>query len=84
MLLRAHAWADVDLLAKLSPGGGGLDFAGCNDDLGGGDVFLVGALCLSAGHRGIEQSTIQECRHPTEPRGHLILVVVSLLLLEES
>ena len=41
---RQGGTADADLLAALTPGGGGLDLAGWDDDLGGEPIDFGGVL----------------------------------------
>ena len=41
---RQGGTADADLLAALTPGGGGLDLAGCDDDLVGEPIDFGGVL----------------------------------------
>jgi hypothetical protein len=52
---------DVDLLAELTPGGGGLDLAGWDDDLGGGEPIDFGGV-LGVGISGTKTSALVPSR----------------------
>jgi hypothetical protein len=58
---RQGGTADADLLAELTPGGGGLDLAGCDDALGGGEPIDFGGV-LGLGISGTKTSALVPSR----------------------
>ena len=58
---RQGGTADADLLAALTPGGGGLDLAGWDDDLGGGEPIDFGGV-LGVGISGTKTSALVPSR----------------------
>ena len=58
---RQGGTADADLLAALTPGGGGLALAGWDDDLGGGEPIDFGGV-LGLGISGTKTSALVPSR----------------------